>query len=139
MSLTSDVTPRPSSGRLLLFLGLGLAVLGVAAFAVQIWAQRLIPPWYVPISATLGAVLLVVSLWRRRTVWRVLALVLVTLLAAGEWVMLMGMRLPAYTGPVAEGKPFPAFKTARADGSPFTQDDLAGDKKTVLVFFRGRW
>ena len=89
-------------------------------------AQVLKAPWYVPIAATAGAVLLVASLWQRRTVWRILALVLVALLAGAEWAMLLGMRLPAYTGPVAEGKPFPAFATARADGTPFTQADLTG-------------
>src|SRR5438309_10615489 len=115
MTPASDVAPRRSAGRLLLFLGLGLAVLGVAAYAAQVWARLLWPPWYVPASATLGAVLLVVSLWRRRTVWRVLVLLLVTLLAAGEWAFVLETRLPAYTGPVAEGRPFPAFKTARAD------------------------
>jgi peroxiredoxin len=48
-------------------------------------------------------------------------------------------RLPLYKGPVAMGRPFPAFATVRADGSPFTQRDLQGDKNSVLVFFRGRW
>jgi len=139
MILPANDAPRRYSGRLLLFLGLAVAVLGIAAYVVQIWAQRLMAPWYVPAAATLGVVLLVASLLRRLTIWRVLALLLVTLLAAGEWVMLLGMRLPAYAGPVAEGKPFPEFTTARADGSAFTQQDLAGGQNTVLVFFRGRW
>jgi hypothetical protein len=139
MTPASDAVPRRASGRLLLFLGLALAVLGIAAYVAQIWAKNLTAPWYVPAAATCGAVLLGASLWARRTVWRVLALLLVVLLAGAEWASLFGMRLPAYTGPVAEGRPFPAFTTARADGAPFTQNDLAGDQKTVLVFFRGRW
>ena len=48
-------------------------------------------------------------------------------------------RLPAYAGPLEIGQPYPAFQTQRADGTPFTQADLRGDKGTVLVFFRGRW
>jgi hypothetical protein len=48
-------------------------------------------------------------------------------------------RLPAYTGPVQEGKPFPAFATTWADGRPFTDADLRQSQPTVLVFFRGRW
>jgi peroxiredoxin len=40
---------------------------------------------------------------------------------------------------VAAGKPFPVFTTTKADGSPFTQRDLEGDRITVMVFFRGRW
>ena len=138
-----DTSPVAASGRapgrLLLALGVGVALLGVVAYAVQIGAQRLTAPWYVPCAATLGAALVVVSLWRQRTVWRWLALLLVALLAGAEWTFLLGLRAPAYTGPVAEGRPFPEFTTARADGEPFTQAQLAGDKNNVLVFFRGRW
>lgn len=139
MTTTSPVEPRPSSGRIFLALGLGLAALGVIAYIIQIAAQRLTAPWYVPIAATLGLVFLVVSLWKRRTIWRVLALLLVGLLAGAEWTFLLATRLPAYNGPVAVGKPFPAFTTTRADGTSFTERDLEGDQNSVLVFFRGRW
>jgi cytochrome oxidase Cu insertion factor (SCO1/SenC/PrrC family) len=123
----------------LLLLGPALAVLGIVGFVVQMSQQRLWAPWYMPALATLGVVLVAVSLWQRRTVWRILALVVVVLLAGAEWAMLYAMRLPPYTGPVAVGRPFPAFATTRADGTPFTQHDLEGDQSTVLVFFRGRW
>jgi peroxiredoxin len=52
---------------------------------------------------------------------------------------LNAMRLPPYTGPIAVRRPFPAFDARLADGTPFTQDDLAGNRHAVLVFFRGRW
>jgi hypothetical protein len=139
MTISSPTAPRRFPGRLLLWLGLALAALGVIGYTVQISAQRLTMPWYLPVSATLGVVLLLASLWERRTVWRVLALVLVLLLAAAEWAMLLTTRLPAYAGPVAVGQPFPAFTTTRADGTSFTQSDLEGDRSSVLVFFRGRW
>ncbi|HEY7423063.1 MAG TPA: hypothetical protein VH682_02365 [Gemmataceae bacterium] len=139
MNTPSPVAPRRSPGRLYLTLGLGLAVLGVIAYVVQVAAHRLTFPWYMPIAATLGLVFLAVSLWKKRTVWRVLALLLVGLLAGAEWAILLAARLPAYTGPVAAGKPFPAFATMRADGTPFTERDLEGDQNSVLVFFRGRW
>jgi cytochrome oxidase Cu insertion factor (SCO1/SenC/PrrC family) len=96
-------------------------------------------PWYLPIAAVLGVLLVLASLWQARSVWRVLALLLVVLIAGAEGSFLYAMRLPRYEGPVAVGQPFPAFKTARADGSEFTQRDLEGDKHNVLVFFRGRW
>jgi peroxiredoxin (alkyl hydroperoxide reductase subunit C) len=35
---------------------------------------------------------------------------------------------------IAAGEPAPEFSLARADGSPFTQDDLRG-RTTVLVFY----
>jgi hypothetical protein len=139
MTTSSTVAPPRSPGRLFLALGLGVAILGVIGYIVQIKAQNLTAPWYVPIAATLGLVLLIVSLWQKRTVWRVLALLLVTLLAGAEWTFLLMMRLPAYTGPVTAGRPFPAFTTVRADGTAFTQHDLKGDQTNVLVFFRGRW
>jgi hypothetical protein len=139
MAIPSADAPRRSSGRFLLALGLCLTALGVIGYAGQLAAQRLTTPWYMPAAATLGVVCLVASVWRRRTVWRVLALLLVALLAGAEWAFLLAMRLPPYTGPVVAGRPFPAFTTARADGKPFTLRDLEGGPDSVLVFFRGRW
>jgi hypothetical protein len=139
MTTSSAAAPHRCPGRLFLALGLGVAALGVIGYVVQIAAQRLTTPWYVPWAATLGVALVAVSLWQARTVWRVLALLLLVLLAGAEWTFLLGMRLPAYTGPVAAGQPFPGFATTRADGTPFTQRDLEGDQNNVLVAFRGRW
>jgi FtsH-binding integral membrane protein len=126
-------------GRLFLLLGVGCAVLGILAYVAQIALERLMAPWYVPALAMLGVVLVVMSLREKRTVWRVCALIAVALLAAAEWGMVYAARLPAYTGPIALGRPMPLFATARADGSMFTQADLPGDRNSVLVFFRGRW
>jgi hypothetical protein len=139
MTSSPIATPDRSRGRLLLLSGLGLAVLGVAAYAVQLSLQRLMLPWYMPAMALLGLALVAMSLWKRRTVSRVLALLVVVLLAGAELAFLNAMRLPPYTGPIALGRPFPAFEARRADGTPFTQNDLAGDQHHVLVFFRGRW
>jgi len=139
MIVPSVAAPRRRPGRRLLALGLGLAALGVIGYAVQLAAHRLTTPWYLPLSATLAAACLAAALWQARSAWRVLALLLVVLLAGAEWAFLLSSRLPAYTGPVAAGQPFPAFATVRADGTPFTQRDLEGDRDSVLVFFRGRW
>ena len=119
--------------------GLGLAVLGVAAYTIQLSLRRLILPWYMPAAALLGVALVGASLWKRRTVWRALALVVVLLLAGFEFMALNAMRLPPYAGPIAVDRPFPAFEARRADGTPFTQDDLIGDQHHEIVFFRGRW
>jgi hypothetical protein len=139
MTASPPAAPRRYPGRLLLALGLVLPALGMAGYAAQVAAHHLTVPWYLPLSAALGVALVVLSLWRARTVWRVLALLLVLLLAGAEGAFLVRVRLPAYTGPVAAGQPFPAFTTTRADGTPFTQRDLEGDQDNVLVFFRGRW
>jgi len=139
MTSSSNAAPHRVRGRLLLLLGLGLAVLGVVAYVVQFSFQRLMTPWYTPILALIGVVLVVVSLFERRTVWRLFALLAVLLLAGAELAFLYALRLPPYTGPITVGRPFPAFEATRADGTPFMQRDLAGDRNNVLVFFRGRW
>ncbi len=139
MSTISTPSTHRTRGRLFLLLGLGLAVLGVVAYVVQLSLQRLTFPWYMPALALLGSVLVIASLWEKRTVWRVLALAAVLLLGGFELMALNAMRLPPYTGPIAVGRPFPAFEARRADGTPFNQNHLAGDRHTVMVFFRGRW
>ena len=126
-------------GRFLLGAGLGLALLGVAAFAAQVSAGRLTLPWYMPALGLLGGGFVAASWRRHRTVWRAFAVVSVLLLAEFELAFLVAVRLPAYAGPVAVGQLFPAFESRRADGSRFTQDDLAGAQNQVLLFFRGRW
>jgi hypothetical protein len=96
--------------------------------------------WYMPVLATLGVGLVILSLRRRRTVWRGLAFALVLFVSgAGWWFLASYTRLPAYTGPVAAGAAFPEFRAIRADGTAFTRADLTGDRATALVFFRGHW
>jgi hypothetical protein len=95
-------------------------------------------PWYLPILGTLGTILMVVALARGRSIWRILGVGLLGLLAVGEW-FLSTSKLPAYTGPLKAGQPFPAFTTTLADGSPFSESSLKGEYKTVMVFFRGHW
>jgi hypothetical protein len=139
MTDSANAPPARAGGRLLMLAGLGLAVLGVAAFAIQLSLRRLMVPWYMPAAAMLGAALVGASLWKRRTVWRVLAMVVIVCLAGSELLALNAMRLPPYPGPIAVGRSFPAFEARRADGTPFTQRDLIGDQHQALVFFRGRW
>jgi hypothetical protein len=138
MTTTSLSRPRPP-GRLFLAAGLGLVGLGVLGYVVQLWLGYLRAPRYLPITGALGVLLIVLSLRQARTVWRVLALGLVGLLTAVGVVLLVKARLPDYAGPVKVDEPFPAFEVARADGTPFTQRDLVGDKNSLMVFFRGRW
>jgi len=139
MHIPSSASARQAPGRRFLFLGILLAALGPLGYGVQIATQRLTAPWYLPVLATLGVTSLAVALWQKRNIWRVLALVVVLLLATAEWAFLLATRLPAYTGPVEVGRAFPVFASLRADGTPFTQNDLVGPQNNLLVFFRGRW
>jgi hypothetical protein len=137
--METALAPTRPPGRWLIATGFALTVLGIGAYAVQIAMHRLFAPWYLPVLGTLAVVLLVVAYWQKRSLSRALALSLVTLMCMAEWGILLGSRLPPYAGPLAVGQPFPAFTTQTADGTTFTQQDLAGEQKSVLVFFRGRW
>jgi hypothetical protein len=136
---SSGESPR-SSGRVYAWLGLAAALVGPLAYVGQFLMHDLTTPWYLLALGTASVVLMGLSLVYARTFWRIAGLVLVGLLAAGEWYFLVWLSvLPPYAGPVAEGKPFPAFAAKLADGSPFTQADLKGRPRTVMTFFRGRW
>jgi hypothetical protein len=139
MTTSPSAEPRRYPGRLFLALGLLVTALGIIGYIVQLSAGRLFTPWYVPLSATLGVFLILVSVRQAGVVWRKIVLMLVLMVAIAEWYFLFAEPLPPYTGPVAVGQPFPAFATVRADGTPFTQRDLEGNQDNVLVFFRGHW
>ena len=139
LNRTSASTSR-HPGRSLLLLGV-LVVVGAYALNILLTLAAEIPIkiWYGPLLGTLGLALIILALKRSRSIWRWTAVVIFTLFVAFQWFALLAMRLPAYTGPVKDGQPFPAFATTLADGSTFTQADLQGDKSTVMVFFRGHW
>ena len=141
MSTTAPaVAPPKSGGRLLLWVGVLAAVLGIVGYAVQMNVGLLTTPWYLLGLSALGTALILVALLRRFSAWRLLALLLVGALTAGQWWFLVWYsKLPDYAGPLANGQPFPAFAAKLADDTPFTQDSLKSDRDTVMVFFRGRW
>jgi hypothetical protein len=133
--------PVTSSGRGLLWLGILCAILGPPLYLAQllIWGQT-VSPWYLPVLATLGVGLVVLSLSCRRTAWRWLAFAFALLIAGGSWWFLTSyVRLPGYKGPVIADRSFPEFRVQRADGTAFSPIDPAGDRATALVFFRGHW
>ncbi len=140
MNTTSTLAPPRSRGRLLLWLGVVTAPAGLILYVAQMSAGILTTPWYAPALAVLGAVLVLMSLLRRGTVWRVLGFLFCAALAGFEgWALQSYTSLPAYTGSVAAGRPFPEFSASLADGTPLTRASLEGDKDTVLIFFRGWW
>lgn len=140
MQTAADNVVQNSPGRALVLLGVAVCLLALGAYAVQVWLASFVTPWYWPIAGTVGVLLILAGTWQAWSVWRIVGLVFFGLLAAGEWFYVAKLSLlPPYTGPLAVGQPFPAFATARADGTAFTQQDVAGDRDAVLVFFRGRW
>jgi hypothetical protein len=142
MSTVSTAPPATerSQGRAYFWAGVGACLLGVAGAVAQFSLKYLFVPWYTPALATLGALLLLVAVARRRSVLRVTALVLVAALAGLQWFVLVSLvKLPGYDGPAQPGRQLPAFRTTLADGRPFTEADLRGGSRHVLTFFRGRW
>jgi hypothetical protein len=129
-----------ASGRAYLWAGIGACLLGLALVFVQFSLKRLFVPWYSPILASVGAIFVLLSVARRRSVVRIVVLLLVAAFAAYQWYFLVSlMKLPDYTGPVQAGKPLPPFQATLADGQPFTDADLHDGSRQVLTFFRGRW
>ncbi len=139
LSPSAPATER-SRGRAYLWAGVGACLLGPVLAVIQFSLRQLAVPWYSPVLATCGAVLLLVSLTRQRSVARVMTLVLVAGFAGFQWFVLgYALKLPDYAGPARVGQPFPAFASTLADGSPFTDADLRDGSRRVLTFFRGRW
>ena len=132
-----DPTPR----RWPLFIGgLLLFLAGPVLYAVQVSLKHLWTPWYMPLLASLGVVLMIASVRQRRSVWRGAALAFFALLCGGEWyLMLVAAKTPAYIGPAQPGSKLPPFATVLADGTPFTNQDVEHEVRSVLVFNRGRW
>lgn len=129
-----------SRGRLIFWAGIGACLLGLVLAVVQFGLKIVFVPWYSPILATVGAVLLLLSIASRRSVARVVALLLVTAFAGLQWYFLVSMmKLPEYKGPAQPGKRLPSFQAMFANGRSFTEADLADGSRRVMTFFRGRW
>jgi hypothetical protein len=122
--------------------GLLLFLLGPALVVLQFRLHHLGMIWYVPGLATLGVLLMILSVRQRPGRWRTVGLGLAAVLCGLEWyVLAVETRTPAYTGPAKPEHELPVFSTTLADGKEFTNNDLKDKdgKRTVLVFFRGRW
>ena len=136
---TSPATDR-CRGRAYFWAGIAACLLGVALVYVQFRLKHLFVPWYSPVLATVGAVLLLLSVARRWSILRVIALVLVAVLAGFEWYVVASfLKLPDYEGPVRAGQKLPSFSATLASGRTFTEADLQDGSRRVMVFFRGRW
>jgi membrane-associated phospholipid phosphatase len=140
MSNTSAPVAVKRDGLPFLCTGLILGIGGFLLYGVQFSQGVLIVPWYVPIFSTTGALTVLWAVIRLPNILRIVALVVAVLLAVLAWLFVgYYVRLPKYEGPVAVGKPFPAFVSMTADGQRFDETNLMGPKNTVLMFFRGRW
>jgi hypothetical protein len=135
----SETVFRPRR-RPLFLAGVLLFLLGPPIYVVQFQGKLLFAPWYVPIMASIGVVLMVVSVWRRRGVARTIGMALFVVICVLEWFLLAaGTATPLYSGPAEPGRTVSAFTSNLADGTPFTEKELKQGSPTVLLFFRGRW
>jgi len=124
---------------LLFILGVLLFVAGPVAFSIQMNMHRLMMPWYIPILATAGVLLMLLSVVRRWGLVRIALLILFVLACGFEWVALMKSSTPKYVGPAQPGHRLPDFSASLADGRPITTKDFEQGKPTALLFFRGHW
>jgi hypothetical protein len=137
---TTSPANKRSRGRAYFWAGIGACLLGLGLVFVQFSLKHLFVPWYSPVMATIGAVLLLLSVARRRNIPRVVVLVLVTAFTAFQWYFLASMmKLPDFAGPAQAGKQLSPFRAAYADGRSFREADLQDGSRRVMVFFRGRW
>ena len=124
----------------LFLLGVLLFVIGPAIYVVQLRMQNLGMPWYVPALATVGVLCMAVSVGQRRGVLRSVGLFLFVLLCGLEWNFTLSQsKAPPYAGPDRPGRKVSEFAAVFADGKAFSNNDLEDGRRTVLVFFRGRW
>jgi hypothetical protein len=136
---TSDDTTRPRGWPLFL-VGLLLILLGPILYVVQFQMAHLTTPWYAPILGTLGVILMLLSLWRGKSVLLKIGFFLGLLFCAFEWFMILqGTTVPHYTGPAQPGEALPSFTATLADGATFSNKDLQNGKPAILLFFRGHW
>ena len=120
--------------------GILLFLIGPPVYFVEFRLRHLGVPWYVPLLASAGVVLMAASIWRRRGIIRTLVLALFTIACGLEWFLLaVGTKSPPYNGPAQPGRAVPEFAAKLADGTPFTEQDLQQGRSAVLLFFRGRW
>jgi hypothetical protein len=138
-SVPPSVISRSRHG-ILFVAGIAFFVLGPVWILAQFRLRRLGAAWYVPVVSSVGLLLMIWSVRRRRGVVRMVFLVLFALVCGFEWFAFMvASRSPAYTGPAQPGHKVPQFAARLSDGTPFTSAELEKGASTVVVFYRGHW
>src|SRR5438874_9969094 len=105
-------TAAPTPRRSFFLVGVLIFLLGIGAIFVQTYLKRLIVPWYLPVTGTIGVLLMAAGAWQRRGVLRFVGFAVFVLLCGAEWFMLLGSRVPDYAGPAQPGQRLPAFAAA---------------------------
>lgn len=115
-----------------------VTIAGMGLYPVVLNTGYLKFPWFVLVFACLGLGLAWYSWSKKNTLWRLFMLLLCFgLLGLELWFIFYHSKLPAYAGPLSEGKTLPAFTAKLSDGKAFTQDALVSEQDTVIVFYRG--
>src|SRR5688572_28306094 len=92
---TANVRRRP-----LFLFGFLLFVLGPVLNFVQLRVGQLWTPWYVPVLASVGVLLMIASLRQRRSVLRLVGLVVFVVVCGLEWYLFaVKLKAPEYSGP----------------------------------------
>ena len=95
--------------------------------------------WYLPALCTIGFAAVLLATVKGRGKLRVAGAVFIGLIAVGSWLSVVPYALPAYEGTTTAGTAFPEFSAELARGGTLTAADLRKGKKSVVLFYRGRW
>src|SRR5262245_16724076 len=133
--METSIQSPPTRHWLPFLTGIALFIVGPIVYAAMMQSDMLWTPWFMPILATIGVLLMVLSLWRKFGVVRGIGLLVFLVACAGEWFFFLYMiPTPQYAGAAQRNAMVPAFEATLADGSTFTNKDVAKGRSTVMLF-----
>lgn len=133
----SDAVPCPCGWTFRI--GFSLPFLGMALYTLQFMVfKSLSLPYYLPVLALVGMVLMVRESRKSKSITRYVAMGLGFVLTLASLFFVFGMNQSEYKGPAKVGAAVPSFSVFDAQGVKIDSAAIAGDK-SIVVFFRGRF
>ena len=120
-------------------MGMFLVLVGWCFYVWRFSQANLVLPYYLPVIVTVGFGVMVRGFLQKRSILRVLGLILALLMTLVAWMIIFGLSLPKYDGPATVGATAPAFEAQLAMGGDFQASNLKDGKNRIIVFYRGIW
>ncbi|MEE9391710.1 MAG: hypothetical protein V3W41_04305 [Planctomycetota bacterium] len=125
--------------RIIFAIGILSPWLALGYYSWRVSQHDLSTPSYLGWLAFGPPILALASMARRFSMWKFFGFGAALIPIAVCIMLLFGMNLPEYDGPVKVGETLPKFSSLDADGKPFGLAQLATNETTLLVLFRGSW